>query len=176
MCKTLWNHHGRAWKISFLRHSENKLINPTIYGIFPSLLWPQKLILQGQAYLNNNTQNVRKISLKSTEMKYEWRIIRKSSQHSRVRRNFIDLLYQVHKKNIFLKWMWVRNGSFQRVDVLIFSVLSILQSRPSYPSLCGLLMCPGWVTDVAEILIPSVATSLGDTQSPGALGPVTSGC
>ena len=56
------------------------------------------------------------------------------------------------------------------MDVLIFSVLSVLQSRPSYPSLCGLLMCPGWVTDVSEILIPSVVTSLGDTQGTWSFG------
>lgn len=28
--------------------------------------------------------------------------------------------------------MWVRNGSFQILDMLMFSVLSVLQSRPSY--------------------------------------------
>ena len=53
-------------------------------------------------------------------------------QHARVRRICIHLLYQVHKKNIFLKWMCVRNGSFQILDMLMFSVLSVLQSRPSY--------------------------------------------
>lgn len=46
ICETAWNHQSTSWKKYFLKHSKNKLINPTSHGTFPSLLWPQELILQ----------------------------------------------------------------------------------------------------------------------------------